>query len=203
MVNIQIFTLNKFYWAGEPQSGPVPGARTLACSAAFAWRTRVTDESRRTGTNGGSSVHSTHARSRRKRRKQQRRSRAFVLVLRVRHRSRFARRDRAMEWNNGASLALIEEYKHQTVLWNSRHGYHYSKVRKQEAWETIAYNMQLGVDEVRQKMNSLLGSFRRERSKMRRGVGKYGTYRNGIVTVSYTVRDGFRLERILIILITE
>ncbi|KAJ8920507.1 hypothetical protein NQ315_005376 [Exocentrus adspersus] len=76
-------------------------------------------------------------------------------------------------WSNEASLALIEEYKNQPVLWNTRHGYHYSKVRKQEAWETIAYNMQAGVNEVRQKMNSLMGSFRRERSKMRRGEGSY------------------------------
>lgn len=81
-----------------------------------------------------------------------------------------------MDWNNESSLTLIEQYKNQPVLWHIRHDSHYSKVRKQEAWETIAYNMQLGVNEVRQKMNSLLGSFRRERSKMRRGVGRYGTY---------------------------
>ncbi|XP_018580149.1 uncharacterized protein LOC108917848 [Anoplophora glabripennis] len=78
-----------------------------------------------------------------------------------------------MEWTVEASLTLIELYKKQPVLWNTRHSYYYSKVRKQSAWEQIACSMDLGVDEVRQKMNSLLGSFRRERSKMRRGEGRY------------------------------
>ncbi|XP_018580150.1 uncharacterized protein LOC108917849 [Anoplophora glabripennis] len=73
-----------------------------------------------------------------------------------------------MEWSSEASLALIDEYKRHPVLWDSRHQSYSSKVQKQEAWEDIALNMQMDLLEVKQKMNSLLGSFRREKSRMRR-----------------------------------
>lgn len=82
-----------------------------------------------------------------------------------------------MEWSNEASLALIDEYKKHPVLWDVRHQSYSSKSLKQEAWETIAASMQLDVQEVKQKMNSLLGSFRREKSKMRKNRETFnGTY---------------------------
>lgn len=72
------------------------------------------------------------------------------------------------DWTNQHSLLLIHEYRKYPVLWNSRHKYHFNKNRKQDAWQNIASVCRASVEEVRKKMQSLLGSFRREKKKMHR-----------------------------------
>ena len=75
-----------------------------------------------------------------------------------------------MEWSNDACLALIEAYQKQTMLWDPKHPNHYSKVEKNKAWKIVALKFNTDVEEVKKKMCSLLGSFRREKSKERRSI---------------------------------
>lgn len=75
-----------------------------------------------------------------------------------------------MEWSHEASLRLIDEYEKAPLLWDSKHPHYYSKTRKQEAWEAVAARINTDVEELKKKLNSLLGSFRRERMKHRRQV---------------------------------
>lgn len=54
----------------------------------------------------------------------------------------------------------------QTNLsWDSKDPYHFSKTKKYDAWCEIAKELNTNHDEVKKKMSSLLGSFRREKSK--------------------------------------
>ncbi|KAJ8920508.1 hypothetical protein NQ315_005377 [Exocentrus adspersus] len=101
-----------------------------------------------------------------------------------------------MEWSVEASLALIDEYKRHRVLWDVKDQSYSSKSLKQEAWEAIAFNMQLDAQEVKQKMNSLLGSFRREKSKIRKnrensnGQGSYSSKWFAFERMNFLLREG-------------
>ncbi|CAH2012935.1 unnamed protein product [Acanthoscelides obtectus] len=90
-----------------------------------------------------------------------------------------------MEWANEKALQLIDEYEKYPILWNAKHPEHYSRNKKADAWERIAYNLKVEEHEAKQKMNSLLGSFRRENAKGTKvlgqaKVGKMCMYRNGM-----------------------
>lgn len=74
-------------------------------------------------------------------------------------------------WSTDKCLQLIDEYKKFPVLWNPKDSFYYSKSKKAEAYEVIAQKLNISVSDVKQKMNSLLGSFRRERSKGKKAMG--------------------------------
>lgn len=76
-----------------------------------------------------------------------------------------------MEWNNELSLKLIDEYEKCSVLWDPKNALHFNRQKKVDAWNTIATNLNLSVLDVKQKMNSLLGSFRREKAKGKKSTG--------------------------------
>jgi len=72
-----------------------------------------------------------------------------------------------MEWTEEMALNLIKEYEKFPILWNIKHQFHFCRRKRNEAWKEIASNLKLEQLEIqlKQKMNSLLGSFRREKSK--------------------------------------
>lgn len=76
-----------------------------------------------------------------------------------------------MDWSNKDCLELIGAYERHNILWDTRHPMHNSKIAKQEAWISIARELNIDIEEIRKKINSLLGSFRRERSKSRNSIG--------------------------------
>ncbi|XP_074031552.1 uncharacterized protein [Leptinotarsa decemlineata] len=76
-----------------------------------------------------------------------------------------------MEWDNEKALQLIDEYEKYPILWNAKHPEHFSRNKKSDAWEHIAYNLKVEEHEAKQKMNSLLGSFRREKAKGKKSFG--------------------------------
>lgn len=76
-----------------------------------------------------------------------------------------------MEWSKEDSLLLIQEYKKYQLLWDPRHKNYFNKIKKNEAWAEIAKTFNTDVDKTRNKMASLLGSFRRERSKGKKIIG--------------------------------
>lgn len=75
-----------------------------------------------------------------------------------------------MDWDQKKSLQLLDEYEKARLLWDSKHPQYYTKSKKQETWEQIAHKLKIEMPELKKKMNSLLGSFRRERSKTRRSL---------------------------------
>ncbi|KAF5288620.1 hypothetical protein FQR65_LT11991 [Abscondita terminalis] len=76
-----------------------------------------------------------------------------------------------MEWDNELVLQLIDEYEKFPILWDGKNKDHFCRNKKNDAWAKIASNLELEVFEVKQKINSLLGSFRREKAKGKRSVG--------------------------------
>jgi hypothetical protein len=79
-----------------------------------------------------------------------------------------------MEWTNENALFLIAEYEKSEILWNPRHQQYFNTIKKEDAWNEIACKLKFPVEELKKKMESLKGSFRRERSriKSRMGTGK-------------------------------
>lgn len=82
-----------------------------------------------------------------------------------------------MQWDHEKCLQLIDLYKEKTELWNPNDNNYHIKTKKHDAWMYIAENMNCDVDVARQKMTSLLSSFRREKQKVKKttgtGKGKY------------------------------
>uniref|UniRef100_A0AAR5QBD8 MADF domain-containing protein n=1 Tax=Dendroctonus ponderosae TaxID=77166 RepID=A0AAR5QBD8_DENPD len=77
-----------------------------------------------------------------------------------------------MEWDHDLCLKLIELYKSKPELWNSRHSLYRVRSKKREAWDEIANQLGTSTDILKLKLNSLLASYRRERSKEIKGMGK-------------------------------
>lgn len=79
-----------------------------------------------------------------------------------------------MEWSNDLCLRLLRLYENYPVLWNPKDKSYFSKRKKNEAWENITIQMGLTAadgEEIKKKILSLLGSFRREKSKSKRSMG--------------------------------
>ncbi|XP_053970934.1 uncharacterized protein LOC128872351 isoform X1 [Hylaeus volcanicus] len=70
-----------------------------------------------------------------------------------------------MEWSNEMALQLIDAYKKYPLLWNTKDPYHFSRSKKMDAWESIGASFGMPAVHVKQKISSLLGSFRREKAK--------------------------------------
>lgn len=90
------------------------------------------------------------------------------------------------EWSNEECLQLITLYEKHPVLWDPKNSFYFSKSKKLDAWDSIANELGMDVQIVRQKMSSLLGSFRQQKSKGKRamGTGK-GMYKK--VSILHTV----------------
>lgn len=75
-------------------------------------------------------------------------------------------RNLTMDWSKDDCLRAVDLYKSEPVLWSRKHPLYYDKKRKSMAWNTVASAMNVDVPTFKRKMNSLLGSFRRERTKL-------------------------------------
>ncbi|KAJ8871165.1 hypothetical protein PR048_027471 [Dryococelus australis] len=76
-----------------------------------------------------------------------------------------------MKWTNGKCRELIQEYEGYSTLWDPRHGTCYSKNKKHGAWVAIAKAVGRPEEETWMKMESLLGSFHREKAKTKSSMG--------------------------------
>lgn len=73
----------------------------------------------------------------------------------------------AMDLSKDEILNLIDEYKKHRVLWDTSYKGHFNKNTKIMAWEEIAETCGIDARDARRKMASLLGSFRREKAKLK------------------------------------
>ncbi|KAJ8939482.1 hypothetical protein NQ318_022536, partial [Aromia moschata] len=67
-------------------------------------------------------------------------------------------------------LQLIDLYEQQPILWDAKHCFHFSKNKKIDAWDEIAEKLKRDVNNVKQKMTSLLGSLRAQKSKGKKTI---------------------------------
>lgn len=78
-----------------------------------------------------------------------------------------------MEWSQQIVLVLLEEYQKREILWKPRHPLYYNTIKKEDAWQEIAEILNVEVQELKKKIESLKGSFRREKSsrRVKKGTG--------------------------------
>lgn len=77
-----------------------------------------------------------------------------------------------MEWDQEKCLKLITEYKNLGLLWNPRDRTYYNKLKKENAWKILAEKIECSIEEVKKKIESLKGSYRREKTRVKRSRGK-------------------------------
>lgn len=73
-----------------------------------------------------------------------------------------------MNWDQQQSLMLITELEKHEILWNPKDKAFHNSQRKEEAWKKLADNLNAEVGEVKRKVDSLRGSYRREKSRMKK-----------------------------------
>lgn len=82
-----------------------------------------------------------------------------------------------MEFSQDNSLTLLGYYQNYPVLWNPKDEFYYNNLKKEDAWSEISALMQISKDECRKKIESLKGSYRREKARIKKtnttGTGKY------------------------------
>jgi hypothetical protein len=71
-----------------------------------------------------------------------------------------------MEWNQEKTLLLIGSYRNKPILWDPRDAQHHNKLKKHDAWQDLAREMEITEEECKRKITSLLTSLRREKGKM-------------------------------------
>ena len=67
------------------------------------------------------------------------------------------------EWNHEQSIALINAYERKPQLWDCNNKDYHLRNKKYDAWIELAEEMNSDSEVVKNKMTSLLSSFRRER----------------------------------------
>lgn len=76
-----------------------------------------------------------------------------------------------LKWTNEITLKFIELYQNKPMLWDPKNQNYYNKFMKHDAWEELASEMKISLDDCKQKIMSLQSSFRRERSKIKKSHG--------------------------------
>lgn len=75
------------------------------------------------------------------------------------------------EWTDENTIKLIEQYQTKTMLWDPKNDQYWKKDAKLEAWEEIGKALDTNSEICKNKMFSVLSSFRREKSKMKQSQG--------------------------------
>lgn len=75
-----------------------------------------------------------------------------------------------------ASINLIRLYASHIMLWDPKNPKYLNKGQREDAWKQIALETRCTVSDTKKKMESLLGSYRREKSREKKsritGSGK-------------------------------
>lgn len=75
-----------------------------------------------------------------------------------------------MSWTQELCLQLIGEYRQHEILWNPRDRLYHHKLKKEEVWIEISKKINMDIEDVKRKMESLKGSYRREKSRVKKKV---------------------------------
>lgn len=107
-----------------------------------------------------------------------------------------------MEWTEENCLHLIDLYRNAAVLWNPSDPNYYKKHLKADAWREVGKAMNLTDEMCKNKMITLLSSFRREKAKVKKsqgtGKGKFFIFyvhgKNDFVEVAKNLA-GYKFEK--------
>lgn len=79
--------------------------------------------------------------------------------------------------NHDMIRELVKCYESRRLLWDSKNPEYYNKNKREDLWQEISVSMNVSVKELKKKMTSLLGSYRREKSREKKsqitGSGKF------------------------------
>ncbi|XP_050349411.1 uncharacterized protein LOC126772849 [Nymphalis io] len=73
-------------------------------------------------------------------------------------------------WTEKKCIQLIREYKSRPILWDSNEVLFYKYAARSDEWESIGRALNTSAEECKYKMNILMSSFRREKSKLKKGL---------------------------------
>lgn len=77
---------------------------------------------------------------------------------------------------------MVTLYKSKRLLWDSELPEYYNRNRREDVWREISLSMNVPVKELKKKMTSLLGSYRREKSREKKSLlrrsGKGNVYKS-------------------------
>lgn len=68
------------------------------------------------------------------------------------------------------SIRLIELYRAYKMLWDPKDPKYLNKSQREDSWREISTKLQCPVSELKKKMESLLGSYRREKSREKKAI---------------------------------
>lgn len=72
----------------------------------------------------------------------------------------------AVVWSNENTLTLIELYQNSQLLWDTSHSDYKNKIKKNDAWESIATTLDIPRKDVEGKIHNIRSQFLRERKKI-------------------------------------
>jgi len=70
-----------------------------------------------------------------------------------------------MEWCNDECIRLNHEYQQEEVLWNPKHAFYFSKIKKQDAGEKISKQLNKNPEEIKKKNVELIRIFSPRKGK--------------------------------------
>jgi hypothetical protein len=69
--------------------------------------------------------------------------------------------------DNEKCRLLIELYKNHRSLWDPKHKNYHNSTRREDFWKAISSILNIPVGELKAKMRSLMGTYRREKSRQK------------------------------------
>ncbi|KAI5710959.1 hypothetical protein M8J75_012853 [Diaphorina citri] len=74
-------------------------------------------------------------------------------------------------WTNEKVLDLIGLYREKALLWNPKDDEYHIKPRKEDAWREISTALSVSAEDCKNKMTSLLSSYRTQKAKVKASTG--------------------------------
>lgn len=69
-------------------------------------------------------------------------------------------------WKNETEMLFLEHYHSESVLWDAKHPYYKDKNKNHDAWRRISNVMDIEINQLKKKKDSLLSSYRFYRKKV-------------------------------------
>lgn len=84
------------------------------------------------------------------------------------------------DWSNEMTIRFMDLYQSHSILWDPKHGYYKDRVKVFKAWRVISKNMNIPVDELKKKKNSIMATFRghlrKKKASIKSGAGSDEIY---------------------------
>lgn len=83
------------------------------------------------------------------------------------------------DWTNEISIKFVELYKSEDILWNPKHRDYKDKSKMNDAWCRISKILNISIDDLKKKKNSIMATFRGHLRKKKASI-KSGASQNDI-----------------------